>query len=267
MKGGRGHDAPVVMVIGGNDPVGGAGLCADIQTLAACGCHAAPVVTALTIQSSCGVSSFQAVDAGLVRRQIEAVLEDMPVAAIKTGMLASPGIVMAVSDMLSAAHGVPLVIDPVLASNMGESLSEHSLPEILLRTLGRRAQVLTPNQAELETLATVMGIEPARDAAQLASVLTTAVLVTGGDRATGASIVNRLYRHDATDPLTWEWERLPGEFHGTGCTLASALAAGLAHGLDLPAAARQAQEYTWQTLAESIGPGRCQRLPGRVSWP
>lgn len=255
---------PVVLVIGGNDPLGGAGLCADIQALARLGCHAAPVVTAITRQTTCGVRGFTTISPDLVSEQIACVLEEMPVAGIKTGMLASPAIVASVDAALSHYPDIPLVVDPVFASNRGDNLSEHSLLDALVNLLVPRARALTPNLPELQALAAKRGMD-AMNAARLAADLGIDLLVTGTHDTTTDRVVNRLYQANEQPVVDWQWERLPGEYHGSGCTLASALIAGLAHGLNSIDAATQAQEFTWQTLRQSHLSGQCQRIPNRTS--
>ena len=259
----RHHACPVVMVIGGNDPVGGAGLCADIQALTQLGCHAAPVITALTTQTTCGVKGFTAVDAGQVREQVACVMQDLTVSAIKTGMLATPAIVEAVADCLQAHPEIPVVVDPVLASNRGDALSEQSLGQVLLERLAPHASIMTPNLPEFEALALTRDIETGDAAARLAAELDLALLVTGAHRDDGDKVINRLYLPEG-GVSELRWTRLVGEFHGSGCTLASALAAGLSQGLELEAASDRAQAYTWQALDRSRLGGRCQHLPDRV---
>ena len=253
-----------MLVIGGNDPLGGAGLCADIQALARLGCHAAPIITAVTCQTTCGVRGFSAVTPDLVGEQIACVLEELPVASVKTGMLASPAVVASTVAALSRYPDIPLVVDPVLASNRGDALSEHSLIDALANQLAPRARVLTPNLPELQALIANRG-RGAMNAATLSTDIGVDLLVTGSHDTTTEKVVNRLYRSDEQPVVDWQWERLPGEYHGSGCTLASALAAGLAHGLDLVDAATQAQDFTWQALSQSHVSGQCQHIPNRTS--
>jgi len=255
--------SPVILVVGGNDPVGGAGLCADIQTLSALGCHAAPVLTAVTLQTTCGVTGFFPVEADTVKKQIACVLEDMPIAAIKTGMLATGSIASAVGEMAAQLPDIPLVVDPVLASNAGNSLSEHSLLDGIIEYLLPTAMIITPNLPELKTLSAVIGC--AEDGVHaMAASLEVDCLVTGTHDASSEKVINRLIRQSG-ETSEWAWDRLPGEFHGSGCTLAASLAAGLAQGADLEAAAEQAQAYTWQALNKGLELGDCQLLPNRIS--
>ena len=253
---------PVVMVIGGNDPVGGAGLCADTQVLAAHSCHTAPVITAITLQTSCGVTDYSGVEADMVRRQMACVVEDMPVAAIKTGMLASSDTAREVGRFIEQYPDVPLVIDPVMASNTGNTLSEDSLLESFLQYLLPLAHIVTPNLPELKAMARIAGCSADEELSTQAMSLGVPVLVTGTHDSSSENVINRLYRHDA-ETMTWEWERLPAEFHGSGCTLATALAANLARGADLAAAAADAQRFTWRSLNDGLKLGACQRTPNR----
>lgn len=255
--------SPVILVVGGNDPVGGAGLCADIQTLSALGCHAAPVLTAVTMQTTCGVTGFSPVDADTVKKQIACVLEDMPVVAIKTGMLATGSIASTVGEIAGQLPDIPLVVDPVLASNAGNSLSEHSLLDGIIEYLLPHAMIVTPNLPELKTLSAAVGCSE-DDLHAMAASLGVDCLVTGTHDDRTENVINRLIRHSG-ETSEWVWDRLPGEFHGSGCTLASSLAAGLALGADLEAAAEQAQAFTWQALSNGLELGECQLLPNRIS--
>lgn len=253
---------PVVLCFGGTDPTGGAGLTADTLTLASLGCHAAPVVTAVTAQDTAGLKQFAACDPELVITQARAVLEDMPVAAIKTGMLANATLIAAVESILQDYPAVPLIVDPVLATNAGQPLADEPLHEALRALLVPRATLLTPNSLEARALA------PSADsldacAQELLSLGAEFVLITGAHEPT-APVVNRLHGAHITE--TFSYERLPGDYHGSGCTLAAACAAALAHGIDPVNAVIQAQRYTWNTLRHGWLAGRGQSLPDRLFW-
>ncbi len=253
---------PVVLCFGGTDPTGGAGLTADTLTLASLGCHAAPVVTAVTAQDTAGLKQFAACDPELVIAQARAVLEDMPVAAIKTGMLANATLIAAVESILQDYPAVPLIVDPVLATNAGQPLADEPLHEALRALLVPRATLLTPNSLEARALA------PSADsldacAQELLSLGAEFVLITGAHEPT-APVVNRLHGAHITE--TFSYERLPGDYHGSGCTLAAACAAALAHGIDPVNAVIQAQRYTWNTLRHGWLAGRGQSLPDRLFW-
>lgn len=251
---------PVVLCFSGLDPSGGAGLQADIESVAALGGLAAVCCTALTVQDSQRVYGFQTISPGFIRQQAEAVLADLPVKAIKLGMLGSGAIADAVGEVLAAHPDIPVVLDPVLVANSGGSLAGDDLAQGLLR-LFSRATVITPNTVEARRLAETDGLDAA--VAGLARLGARHVLLKGGHEP-GPMLLNRLYR--GTEELyRSETPRLPGEYHGSGCTMASALAAGLAAGLDLVAAVRQAEQFLGGALAFADRPrGDGQLIPCRI---
>jgi hydroxymethylpyrimidine/phosphomethylpyrimidine kinase len=254
---------PVVLVLAGNDPTGGAGISADIETLVSLGCHAAPVVTALTVQDTAGVKHFQPVETGLVISQARAVLEDMPVAAIKAGMLATSNNVTALSAILQDYPEIPLILDPVLASGHGDPLSDDALVEAMIALLIPQTTLITPNIMEVLRLAP--GADNVDAAAQeLLSIGCGYVLVTGTHART-PDVENRLYGNRRLLE-TYTWERLPQQYHGSGCTLAAACAATFAHNMDVLEAVAEAQDFTWQALAHGHRLGMGQHLPDRLYW-
>lgn len=251
------------MAFAGTDPTGGAGVAADVLTLAALGCHAAPVVTAVTAQDTTGVKQFSVVETELLVAQARAVLEDMPVKAIKTGMLASGRLVAAVASILEDYPEIPLVVDPVQVSGPGEALAEEPLEEALRALLLPRATLVTPNSLEARALA------PAADsldacAQALMSLGARYVLLTGTHEPT-REVVHRLYGGMRLLE-TFTYERLPHDYHGSGCTLASAAAAALAHGLEPPAAAARALAFSFETLRHGWRLGMGQLIPDRLYW-
>ncbi len=254
---------PVVLVFGGTDPTGGAGIVADCLTLASLGCHPTSVVTAVTAQDTSGIKQFACVDTALVIAQARAVLEDMPVAAIKTGMLGNREIVAAVAAIVHDYPEIPLIVDPVQISGAGHALADESLDEALRMLLLPRAILITPNSLEARKLA------PAADtldacAHALMELGAEYVLITGTHEPT-PKVVNRLYGRSRLLE-TYETERLPQEFHGSGCTLASACAATLAHGLEPRSAIAEALRYTCNTLKSGRRFGMGQHLPNRPYW-
>jgi len=254
---------PVVLVFGGADPTGGAGIVADCLTLASFGCHPTSVVTAVTAQDTTGIKQFACVDTALVIAQARAVLEDMPVAAFKTGMLGNRAIVGAVAAIVHEYPNIPLVVDPVQISGAGDVLTEESLDDALRTLLLPRATLVTPNSLEARKLA------PGADtldacAHALMEIGCDYVLVTGTHERT-EHVLNRLYGHSRLLE-SFQTERLPREFHGSGCTLASACAAALAHGLDARAAVAEALRYTCNTLKASHRLGMGQHVPNRPYW-
>jgi hydroxymethylpyrimidine/phosphomethylpyrimidine kinase len=254
---------PVVLVFAGSDPSSGAGLCADVLTLASLGCHAAAVVTAVTAQDTAGVKEFSTVDTELVIAQARAVLEDMPVKVIKTGMLATATNVAAVASILEDYPGIHLVVDPVQLSNAGQALADEPLDEAFHSLLLPRATLATPNSLEARALAPQADTLDAC-AQAIMSLGCEHVLITGAHEMT-PQVVNRLYGHHRLLE-TFYYERLPGDFHGSGCTLASACAAALAHGLDPVNAVIQAQRYTWNAIKHAFRVGMGQSVPDRLYW-
>ena len=243
---------PLVLTFAASDPTGGAGLQADLLTLAALGCHPLSVVTALTVQDTRGVASIDAVDAALVERQAAALLAELKVAAFKLGVLGSEANARAVAAIVASHPRVPLVVDPVLASGRGDPLASEALIASLLELIMPRATLATPNSVEARRL----GGERA-----LLARGCRYVLVTGTHEAT-SDVANTLY--DASGKVREDrWPRLPGSYHGSGCTLASACAANLAHGVPMADAVRAAQEFTWQSLSAGFRPADGQFLPRR----
>ena len=258
---------PPVLAFAGSDPSGGAGLQADLLTLAALGCHPLSVVTAITVQDTAGVTGVQAVDAGWVARQARALLADVRARAFKVGMVGSPENATVIAEVVTEHAALPLVLDPVLASGRGDTLASAEVVRALLERLVPHATLLTPNSVEARRLAAREG-EAAPDlglevcAARLIARGARFVLVTGTHEPT-REVVNVLYGPRGV-LRTDRWPRLPGSYHGSGCTLASAIAAALAHGAGVPDAVREAQAYTWQALEHAYRPGAGQSIPDRL---
>lgn len=256
---------PVVMSIAASDPTCGAGLQADLLTLAAHGCQPVTVVTALTVQDTVGVEDMLPLDAEWVAAQARALLEDMPVAAFKLGLLGSVEAIAAVAEVLSDYPDTPVVFDPVLASGRGDAFADEDAVDAMIELILPLTDILTPNSLEARRLAQELGPATA-DLSECARRLIDAgsryVLVTGTHEP-GSCVVNTLY--GSHGPVqSCRWERLAGSFHGSGCTLASAIAANLAWGQTMPDAVRAAQEYTWQSLAAGFRPGMGQYVPNRL---
>ena len=266
----RSASPPIVLTFAASDPSGGAGLQADILTLASTGCHPLSVVTALTVQDTLGVAGVLAIDSEWVADQARQLLEDMPVDAFKIGVLGSVENIAAIAEIVSDYPDIPLILDPVLASGRGDELATADMTRALRELLLPQTTILTPNSTEARRLADVDddGEDDAPDLAACAARLIAQgceyVLVTGTHEPT-PKVVNTLYGKDGVVRAD-TWPRLPGTYHGSGCTLASAIAAMLANGLDLGDAVREAQEYTWQTLSKAYRPGMGQWLPDRLFW-
>jgi len=252
---------PLVLCLSGLDPSGGAGLQADIESVAALGGHALGVVTALTVQDSRNVARVVPTDPELLRQQIDALLDDSPPQAVKLGLLGDVQQLEPLLDLLRACP-VPLVCDPVLRAGGGARLLDPAAAQALRETLFPAVTLLTPNAAEARLLCPQA---PDRDACgeALLHAGCAHVLITGGDEP-GDSVVNTWYA-PGRPPLRYEWPRLPETFHGAGCTLAAAAATLLARGLEMGEALQQAQEWTQASLRRAFSVGRGRRIPGRCA--
>ena len=260
---------PIVLAFSATDPTGGAGLQADLLTLCSMGCHALSVVTAVTVQDTAGVENLQAIDSDWVVDQARLVLEDMPVAAFKVGMVGSVENIAAIAEVVSDYPDIPLIFDPVLASGRGDELATEDMIAAMRELLLPQTTILTPNSREARRLAQGGGDDdeelPLSGAAEkILGMGCEYVLITGTHENT-PQVINTLFGPEGV-VRTDTWERLPGNYHGSGCTLASAIAATLSNGLELPEAVREAQEYTWQTLNAGFRPGMGQHIPDRFFW-
>jgi len=260
---------PVVLSFAASDPSGGAGIQADLLTLASLDCHALSVVTAITVQDTIGVEDLLPIEADWIVDQARCVLEDVPVNAFKVGLIGSVEAAAAIAEVVSDYPEIPLVMDPVLASGRGDELASDDLISAMCELLLPQATVLTPNSHEARRLAMhdsdeIEELSLDECAYRLLELGAEYVLITGTHENT-LDVTNALYASEGR-LRSDRWQRLPGSFHGSGCTLAAALAANLAHGLDVPAAVRGAQEYTWQTLKFAYRTGMGQLVPDRFFW-
>ena len=258
---------PAVITFAATDPTSGAGLQADLLALASMGCYPLSVVTALTVQDTAGVEGFLPIDPDWVADQARCLLEDMPVAAFKMGMLGSTEIVTVVAEVVSDYPDVPLVLDPVLTSGRGDVFASEDMISAIRELLVPQSTIVTPNVPELRRLADEDDDEETSLADCAQRLLDTGceyVLVTGTHAST-PDVVNTLYQRGGV-LRSDSWQRLPGSYHGSGCTLAAALAANLARGLDIGDAVYEAQDYTWQALSRAFRPGMGQYLPDRLFW-
>lgn len=260
---------PIVLVFAATDPSGGAGIQADILTLSSMGCHPLSVITAVTIQDTMGVEDVLPIDAEWVADQARCVLEDMPVAVFKVGLLGSVEAIAAIAEVVSDYPDIPLVLDPVLASGRGDELASEDMISAMRELLIPQTTLITPNSLEARRLAQDDSNENddpdlSECALRLLNLGCEYVLVTGTHENT-AQVVNTLYDQQGV-VRTDSWQRLPGIFHGSGCTLASAVAATIANGLGVPEAVRDAQEFTWQTLKFAYRTGMGQLIPDRLFW-
>ncbi len=258
-----------VLVVGGSDPCGGAGVQADIKAITALGGYAAAAITALTVQDTVAVHEIRPVDALLVARQVEVVLDDIGADCIKTGMLGGAAVVEILADVLARkAAGIACVIDPVLTAGDATALLESAAIAPLKRLFFPLTTVLTPNIPEAETLAGMHIADQAQmleAARRLLDFGPRAVLIKGGHLA-GDPIHDCLVTGDG-----FQWYTHPrlgaAPLHGTGCTLASSIATGLAQGLTLAASVERAIAYTLEAIRRAPKLGRGRRPLGHGSDP
>ena len=259
---------PQVLIFAASDPTSGAGIQADILTLASLGCHPLTAITALTVQDTSGVLQLQPVAAEFLEQQARTILEDMPVAAFKIGVLGSVENVLAVAEIVSDYPEIPLILDPVLASGRGDSLSGEDIIAAMREMLLPQTTIVTPNAPEARRLveSDEDDGEPTIDicAERLIELGAQYVLITGTHEST-PEVINTLYGAQGVMRRD-RWERLPGSYHGSGCTLASAIAGCIAGGASVEEAVRDAQDYTWQTLNNGFRGGMGQFIPDRLFW-
>ncbi|GAW49185.1 MULTISPECIES: bifunctional hydroxymethylpyrimidine kinase/phosphomethylpyrimidine kinase [unclassified Nocardioides] len=246
----------VVLSVAGTDSGGAAGLAADLATFAALGVHGTCAVTAVTAQDTTGVHRVVPMAAGDVRVQIRSVLDDLPVAAAKTGMLGSAEVAHVVADLL--AGSLPLVVDPVLVATSGAVLGDEALVRAYREVLLPRADVVTPNRDEAAALTGLPRDTDPEELALTVHALGPAVVLTGGEAGSG-TCRDLVVRDGAVTVLEHPSVETTND-HGTGCTYSAALAVHLARGLDLETAARHAQAFVAEALAHSapwvLGRGR-----------
>ena len=267
---------PCVLVFAGLDPSGGAGIAADLQSVAGQGAHALTVATALTVQDNDRVYGVQPVDGAMVLRQAQALVDKVTVRAVKIGIPGSAANAQAIAEIIGRLRRrqpeLPVVLDPVLASGHGDLLSRDDAVQALAPLLPL-VTVLTPNGPE--ALALTGAADPSAQAQALRARGCRHVLITGG-HGEGDEVVNRWFGPGAApmqrlsdpgpqeDARNWHWPRLSGAFHGSGCTLASAIAGQLALGMSMERALELAQQYCYRSLrgAYTVAPG--QRIPQRL---
>jgi hydroxymethylpyrimidine/phosphomethylpyrimidine kinase len=253
-----------VLAIGGHDPSGGAGIQADIEAILANGAHATTVVSCLTVQDSCNLSSLHPVAPEVIAAQVDTLLADHPVSAIKIGLIGSPEVAEYLLSLLQAQQEIPVVLDPVLAAGGGNPVAGEKIVQ-RVRQMLPLCDLITPNTLEAHKLS---GLEEVGDsqscAKKLLSLGANSVLITGTHEAIDEEeISHRLWQQDR-DEATWHCARLSGEYHGSGCTLASAIATHLAKGEDMSKAVDSALDYSWQSLRHGFRTGQCQALPDRL---
>ena len=251
-----------VLVFAGLDPSGGAGIQADIQAISAAGAHPLPIVTALTVQDNQHVHAVHPVDADVLREQTRVLTgQHTRIDAIKIGIVGSAANAQVIAEVIAtlrADHaGFPVVLDPVLASGHGDMLTKGDAVQALA-PLRRLATLITPNLPEARALCSADDLD-----AQAGILLRDGphVLIKGG-HGEGDAVINAWFSADGR--RDWQWPRLQGEFHGSGCTLAAAIAARLAQRMTMDTALDQAQQYTQRCLTSAFSIAQGQQIPDRV---
>ena len=245
-----------VLVLSGLDPCGGAGIAADIETINQFGATPLPIVTTLTVQSTQCVSEVQPVDYQLIVKQLNALADDIDIDIVKIGLLSSVEQIKAISNWLTKGHTV--ILDPIIKASTNDELLVQEAIDVLKLELLPKIFFLTPNISELERLAPNLSEQEA-----VKSLPCEWILLTTTD-SSEHMIEHRLY-HQGELYKCFSYHKLPGEYHGSGCTLASAISVLIAAKLDVGVAVKRALDYTYQTLLNAKRIGKMQYHPNRIS--
>ncbi|MCB1760960.1 MAG: hydroxymethylpyrimidine/phosphomethylpyrimidine kinase [Gammaproteobacteria bacterium] len=251
---------PFVLSISGHDPTGGAGIQADIESIIACGGRPVTALTCTTVQDTAKVYRLIGSDPAVMREQAERLFDDLPIAAVKIGLIGSARMAAEIASLLLDHRRIPVVLDPVLASGAGADLTDSRLIPTLREQLLPLTLLLTPNSLEARRIGHSDDLPECVE--RLFGYGCGSVLITGTHEAHD-QVVNSLYRRDGQTGSS-RWPRLPASYHGSGCTLAAAAATCLARGLELEDAVTEALDYTWNALNRGDRPGRGQWLPARL---
>ena len=235
------------MTFSATDPTGGAGLQADILTLASIYCHPISITTAITVQDTTGVELVSPVDSQLLKQQAITALKDVEVAIFKLGLLGSLENIKAISEILESYPDIPVVLDTIIASGRGDILMNDQMKKAMIRLLLPRTTLITPNSIEARRLVCYdnedfESISISESAKRLFNLGCKNLLITGGDEKT-AAVINTLYLENG-DVIPFESERLPNAYHGSGCTLDSAIAGFCAQDYLLKEAVNEAIHFT-----------------------
>ena len=249
----------VVLAIAGHDPSGAAGIQADIESIAANGCRTVSIITVLTVQNTSIFQEMVVQKPDDFRKQCQMLLSDIPIDACKIGLLGDLAITKVITEILDNLQEVPVVFDPIIKSGTGKVLTTPELLEYISQVLLQRTSVLTPNYMEARQLTGCNDIYQAGE--RLLESGCPHILITGADEKTDL-VTNILFEAHA-DPVPYQWERMQGVFHGSGCTLSSAIAALIAKGSTIKTAIEAGQEYTWKTIKYGYPLGHGQLHPNR----
>lgn len=257
---------PTVLVFAGLDPTGGAGIQADIETLAKLKVHALPIITCLTVQDTQNAKLIESIDVQLLQQQVDTVSRDIPVKAIKLGLLSNSNIVNLISDTLKTNQNVPIVFDPILKAGGGAKLTDNntdidSIIKAMREKIIPHSTIITPNSLEARLLTDKESLDDCAKA--LLALGCKNIFITGEHENDPNQITNVLYT--AEKQLSFNKPRLPHQYHGSGCTLASAISAFLVKGASIEEAVQQAQDFTNTALKQAIKLGLHQYHPYRFS--
>ena len=256
---------PKVMTFSATDPTGGAGLQADILTISSLSCYPVSIVTGFTVQDTIGVNKLIPIDSELVNEQARLILEDMEVEIFKLGLLGSKENIATIAEIISDYPDIPLIIDPILASGRGDAFSDIDARTMMMELLFPESLLITPNSLEARQLVSDeeepsnLAIDACAD--RFKKMGCENILITGTHDNT-ENVINTLY-NSSNQIIPYHWDRLPGSYHGSGCTLTAAISAYYALGLSIDEAVEEAQHFTWQTLKNSFKPGMGQLIPNR----
>lgn len=252
-----------ILCFSGFDPSGGAGIQADIESIASLGGHAVPIITALTVQNTQNVSRFEAIDTRLFTEQVEKIFDDISIQAIKIGMVGSLHIIEAIHNILKQHPDLPVIYDPVISAGGGGLLSENGIIQAIQEQLLPYTAILTPNSHEARLLSNETDLIAC--GTKLMASGCRSVLITGTHEE--ADYVDNIWFDDGRHIETFSWERLPHEYHGSGCTLTSAIAALIAQDLDPFNSVNEAQDYCWNSLKNAFRISDTgQYIPNRFYW-
>ncbi|MDC3315462.1 hydroxymethylpyrimidine/phosphomethylpyrimidine kinase [Candidatus Thioglobus sp.] len=250
--------ADSVLVFSGLDPSGAAGIAADIETINQFGLTPLPIITTLTAQNTQRVDSLEVTKDSLLERQFNLINEDISFNTVKIGLLGSSSQIIAISKLLKDRKRLNIVLDPILISGTDENLSSIEMIEAMKSELLPLCLLLTPNLAELNVLAPGLS-----EQAAVSSLNCPWILVTTSD-SSEVQIEHRLY-HESKLVKKFTYDKLPNKFHGSGCTLSSAISALIASGEDVDVACKKALQYTYQCLLSAKKIGKMQYHPNRTS--
>jgi len=251
------HSADTVLLFSGLDPSGAAGVSADIETINQFGVTPLPIITTLTVQNTQNVTFLEATNNSLIQAQFKSIKEDIDFKVVKIGLLGSSSQIKTIAKLLINRSDLFIVLDPIIVSSSDNELSTDSMIEAMRNDLIPLCSLLTPNLSELSSLAPGLNEQSA-----VASLKCPWVLVTTSD-SSEVEIEHRLYHHSNL-VSKFTYKKLPGNYHGSGCTLSSAISALIATDVSVEDSCRRALDYTYQTLLNAKKLGKMQYHPNRT---